>query len=189
VKSLVEMHGGTVRADSAGLDKGSTFTVRIPAELRRPTGPLAGPSSTDERVQGARRIVVVDDNVDAAESLAMFLEMAGHRTRIAHSGPDAIALAAEFSPEVVFLDIGLPGMSGYDVARQLRRQLTVHPLLVAVTGWGTADDKKRAASAGFDFHLTKPVDLQAIETLLARMRSGDSLKAALHDGKQRAGPR
>jgi CheY-like chemotaxis protein len=164
------MHGGTVSAHSAGLNRGSTFTVRIPLE-QAPGAASARGKEGDRAAARGRRILVVDDNVDAAESLAMFLELAGHRTRTAHSGPAALALAVDFRPEVAFLDIGLPGMNGYEVAAQLRRQLSPAPaVLVAVTGWGTAEDKHRATAAGFDLHLTKPVDLSSIETVLAHLR-------------------
>jgi len=174
VRSLVQMHGGTVTADSPGPDQGSTFVVRIPIEQAQPstTNDQAAANSAPAAV--GQRVLIVDDNVDAAETLAMFLEMSGNLARISHDGPDALAVAAEFQPEVVFLDIGLPGISGYEVAQQLRRQMVVPALLVAVTGWGTAEDKKRAADAGFDFHLTKPVDLAAIEGLLAKAGGNDA---------------
>ena len=179
VRRLVEMHGGTVSAASAGLNQGSTFTVRIPVGGSPPGAITARGRTGDVAAARGRRIMVVDDNVDAAESLAMYLELAGHRTRTAHSGPTAIAVALEFKPEVVFLDIGLPGMNGYEVAAQLRRQLSPAPaVLVAVTGWGTDEDKHRATAAGFDLHLTKPVDLSSIETVLAHLREHEHRAAA-----------
>jgi K+-sensing histidine kinase KdpD len=178
VRTLVQMHGGTVTADSAGPDLGSTFTVRIPLQPHRRASQHAE-ESTEAVAASARRIMIVDDNIDAAESLAEFLEISGNQIRTAHTGPEAIALALEFRPEVVFLDIGLPGISGYEVANQLRRQMKVPTILVAVTGWGTAEDKSRASAAGFDFHLTKPVDLHSIETLLAGLR-GEQPSATAH---------
>ena len=117
------------------------------------------------------RILVVDDNVDAAETMVMMLQLNGHETSSAHDGPKALAEAEAFRPDIVFLDIGLPGMSGYDVARQFR----AHPALrsahlVALTGWGTEDDKRKCMEAGFDLHLTKPVDPQDVDAVVADWR-------------------
>ncbi|HUQ09839.1 MAG TPA: response regulator [Steroidobacteraceae bacterium] len=117
--------------------------------------------ATDSRIAaGSHRILVVDDNVDAATSLAMLLELDGHDTRVAHSGIDALAAVTAFAPHVVFLDIGLPDLSGYDVARRLRSMagLETRPRLIALTGWGQAEDRLRSREAGFDAHLVKPVD-------------------------------
>jgi CheY-like chemotaxis protein len=120
-----------------------------------------------------RRVLVVDDNVDGAESLANMLQISGHEIRTAHSGPAALDAARPFIPEVVFLDIGLPGMNGYEVAKRLRAEPTLGgAVLVALTGWGSDDDKRRSREAGFDFHLTKPVELTAIERILARVVAG-----------------
>jgi CheY-like chemotaxis protein len=111
---------------------------------------------------------VVDDNVDGAESLALLLQISGHNTRTVHSGPEAIEAARTFKPEVVLLDIGLPGMNGYEVATQFRKDPALRgPLLVAITGWGTDEDKRQSSESGFDFHLTKPVEATAIDTILA----------------------
>ena len=116
------------------------------------------------------RVLVVDDNVDAAESRATLLELEGHDTRVAHDGDAAIALAREFQPEIVFLDIGMPGKDGYEVARALRgKPETQQAVLVALTGWGAKDDRARSRSAGFDYHLTKPAGLAAVEDLLSKM--------------------
>jgi CheY-like chemotaxis protein len=118
-----------------------------------------------------RRVLVVDDNVDAAETLTMLLELLGHEARAAHDGASALALARDFRPEITFLDIGLPGMSGHEVARQFRDDAGLAGcMLVALTGWGTEDDKRRCQEAGFDLHLTKPVDPAAIEEALACWR-------------------
>jgi CheY-like chemotaxis protein len=117
------------------------------------------------------RILVVDDNIDAAEALAMLLELRGNQTRIAHTGPVALDAAADFRPQVVFLDIGLPGLNGYEVARRMRADtLLPQPLLVALTGWGTDEDRRQAHAAGFDRHLVKPVDLGKLTAVLGSAR-------------------
>jgi CheY-like chemotaxis protein len=119
-------------------------------------------------------VLVVDDNVDGAESLAKVLQICGHQARTAHSGPEALDAARPFQPEVVLLDIGLPGRSGYEVAKRLRAEPSLSgAVLVALTGWGNDDIKRQSKEAGFDFHLTKPVEFTAIERILARVvRSG-----------------
>jgi PAS domain S-box-containing protein len=169
VKRLVELHGGTVEANSDGADQGSMFVVRLP--IAQTTG--AG----DEGTPGQRatasasfRVLVVDDNVDAAESLAALLEIDGHEARIAHDGETAVRMAAEFRPRVVFLDIGMPGKDGYQVARELRQlDATRDAILVALTGWGAQEDRARTRGAGFDHHLTKPAGLAAVEALLSQI--------------------
>ena len=114
-------------------------------------------------------MLVVDDNVDGAESLAKVLQICGHETRTAHSGPEALDAARPFKPDVVLLDIGLPGMNGYEVAKRLRGEPSLTgAVLVALTGWGSEDNKRQSREAGFDFHLTKPVEVTAIESILAR---------------------
>jgi PAS domain S-box-containing protein len=165
VRELVTLHGGTVKAGSAGPGRGSTFTVRLPlAEAKATVNPTPVRAETAQQ----RRVLVVDDNVDAAQMLAMLLEMYGHRTCTAHTGVEALDAAATFKPEVVFLDIGLPGMNGYEVARRLRSDPDVcDATLVALTGWGTDEDKSLAMQAGFDFHLTKPVETTAIDRVLS----------------------
>lgn len=183
VKKLVEMHGGTVAAASAGVGFGSTFTVRLPlaAEVPRPLDtPTGGTGRGMRRPTPGRRILVVDDNRDGAESLAMMLGLFGHRTNTAHDGVAALAAARAFGPEVVFLDIGLPGMDGYEVARRLRADPdTAGATLVALTGWGSEDDKRRSKEVGFDHHLTKPVDAAEVTALLAdRSGAGGWRKAA-----------
>jgi len=166
VRRIVEMHGGSVVAESDG-KSGSTFTVRLPLAMRsRDRGQSTGLSPQPDRVTKLR-VLVVDDNVDGAEMLSVFLDLSGHVTRLAHSGREALALVEEFEPHVVFLDIGLPDMSGYDVARALRaRSSTLQPRLVAVTGWGAEEDRRRAQDAGFDDHLVKPVDTKRVSVLL-----------------------
>ena len=171
VRRLVELHGGSVTAQSPGVGQGSTFTVRLPMTDPSTPAPPAAPSAAPAPAAPPLfRVLVVDDNVDAAESLAALLELDGHETRVAHDGDEAIARAAEFRPEIVFLDIGMPGKDGYEVARELRRDPCHRDtMLVALTGWGAQDDRARTKSAGFDHHLTKPAELPAVEELLAKM--------------------
>lgn len=172
VRKLVGMHRGTVTAESAGLGRGSTFTVRLPLA---PAESVDGaPNEFDEPsvlAQAPRRILVVDDNEDAAETLAMLLSLGGHDVRTAYTGPAGLAAAREFLPDVMFLDIGLPGMTGYEVVRTIRQDpaLGGRVVMVAVTGWGTEDDRSQAREAGFDHHLTKPVDPDRLLELLATL--------------------
>jgi signal transduction histidine kinase/ActR/RegA family two-component response regulator len=157
VRRLVALHGGTVEASSAGVGQGSTFTLRLPLAS---VGAAAKPNQNAAAVtlQQALRVLVVDDNEDAAECLAALLELQGHQIQLAHSGPDAVASVLAHAPDVVLLDIGLPGFDGYEVARRLRSQLGERvPRLIAVTGFGTADDQRRAHEAGFEAHLVKPI--------------------------------
>jgi len=170
VKKLVDMHGGTVQAESAGLGQGSTFTVRLPlAGTAHPGGPPVR-SQRNQRVTRSWRILVVDDNEDAAETLAAVLQMSGHTTKTCHSGLAAIDEVGSFAPEIVLLDIGLPGIDGYEVARRVRRMPGgADLLLVAVTGWGGENDRKRTREAGFDGHLTKPVEFERLESVLAQL--------------------
>lgn len=164
-RQLVELHGGTIQAHSEGLGKGSEFTLRLPLA---PAAAATAPRRTvPEEDSPGRRVLVVDDNVDAAESLRVMLELKGHDVRVAHDGAAALDAAERFGPEVVLLDIGLPRMDGYEVARRIRAMPGGEKLrLVALTGWGQEDDKRRAREAGFDEHLTKPVDS---DLLVARM--------------------
>jgi len=172
VRQLVEMHGGSVEAQSGGPGNGSRFTVRLPLApgtatqhaSAGDTAPAAAPDSA------GLRVLVVDDNVDAALTLAMILDIEGYATRVAHSGMQALEVAAAFLPAVIFLDIGMPGMDGYDTACALRRMPALdEPCLVALTGWGSEHDRARSREAGFDHHLTKPVDLGTVQQLLAGM--------------------
>jgi two-component system CheB/CheR fusion protein len=179
VHRLVELHGGRVEAGSDGLGKGSELVVHLPvlaAEIVAPA--LVAPPTPRKRAapppRGAsapRRVLVVDDNVDSAESMALLLSLKGYEVATAHDGPAALVKAAAFHPEAVLLDIGLPGLDGYQVATRLRgRRRTAKSLLVALTGYGQEEDRNRALQAGFDHHLTKPVDPQAIYDLLAPPR-------------------
>jgi len=166
VRKLVELHNGTVHAESAGVGRGSSFVVQIPRLADAEVGPEATVPEAP-RPSLPKKILVVDDNVDSAESLGAYLKMHGHSVRIEHTASAAIASQAEFQPDIMLLDIGLPGMSGYEVARRVRAGLAgADVFLVAITGWGSAQDKERAKAAGFNAHLTKPVDLEALEALV-----------------------
>jgi signal transduction histidine kinase/ActR/RegA family two-component response regulator len=167
VKSLVELHGGTVSCDSAGPGQGSRFVVTLP-RLRDPEAADRQTAAGASAAYGsALRILVVDDNEDAAGTLAMLLEVAGHKVLVEHAPGQALARAREAAPQVCLLDIGLPGMDGAELARRLRAQPeTAHALLVAVTGYGQDSDRARAREAGFDHHLVKPVDLDRLQALL-----------------------
>jgi signal transduction histidine kinase/DNA-binding response OmpR family regulator len=168
VQRLVELHGGTVKAQSAGLGQGSEFIVRLPLSARTPA--YVGARSEEKAPTAhSRRVLVVDDNRDGAESLALLLGLGGHKVRLVHDGPAALEAARADQPEVILLDIGLPGMDGYEVARQLRREEgTAKSLLVAMTGYGQAEDRRRTREAGFDLHLVKPVDPRELQEVLAQ---------------------
>ena len=171
VQRLVELHGGTVSAGSAGAGQGSTFLVRLP--LRCDAALPAPPATAGRAADQALRIVVVDDNADAGESLAALLDIMGHSTRVAHDGPAGYALAGEFAPHLAFLDIGLPGMSGHDLARAIRADPAMDAMvLVALTGWGSREDELLSREAGFDRHLTKPVDFAALDSVFSAMARG-----------------
>jgi signal transduction histidine kinase len=169
VKSLVELHGGHVHAFSAGPGQGSEFMVRLPL-MTKPL-PLPEDPDEDDRESApgpARRILVVDDIVDSAESLAVLLRLQGHEVKVAYDGTTALAAAQAAPPEVVLLDIGLPGMDGYQVARRLRQQPALRKtLVVALTGYGQEEDRRRCQEAGIDQHLVKPVNLTTLNRLLA----------------------
>jgi signal transduction histidine kinase len=174
VKRLVELHQGRVQVLSDGLGKGATFTVTLPcisAVDAQPRVRQSAPAAADSRVYG-RRVLVVDDNVDSAESIAAFLRLEGHEVKAVHDGLQALASLKVFDPHVVVLDIGLPGLDGYAVARQLRsRGDSSHMLLIAVTGYGQKEDRQRAAEAGFDYHFVKPADPREIQVAIERGRN------------------
>ncbi len=166
-RKLVEMHNGTLKATSAGTDQGSEFVMRLPLATTQETRQAVRKVVPLGRNPSELRILVVDDNKDAALSLGMILQMEGHKVQTAHDGPSALSAFAEFSPEAVFLDLGLPGMDGYTMAKRLREQCPADDLLlVAVTGYGADVDKARSRAAGFDHHLIKPVDFAELQRLL-----------------------
>jgi CheY-like chemotaxis protein len=168
-RRLVELHGGILTASSEGVGRGSEFVVRLPMTAGdevgapRPTGLKTIP------VSGAkRRVLVIDDSVDAAESTAALVRLWGHEVHVLHSGEDAAREVETFHPHVVLLDIGLPGKDGYDVARELRGLEHQESLVIAaVTGYGMAEDKHRSEEAGFDYHFVKPIDLDRLKTILS----------------------
>jgi CheY-like chemotaxis protein len=165
VERIVEMHGGRVEARSDGPGHGATFAVVLP---RSPDAEAASDQAADAARGGRpRRILIVDDNPDIAASLALFLELQGHTVSVTDSGTEAIAIAQQARPEIALLDVGMPGMDGYELARRLRASaLEPRPVLIAVTGWGTEKDKDKAMAAGFDRHLTKPVDPDRLVELI-----------------------
>lgn len=157
------MHGGEVMAQSSGPGRGSTFAVRLP-RIERPAARAADASTT---AVTPRQILIVDDNADAADTLAALLQLKGHQTQIAYSARDALQRAAAFRPDVALLDIGLPEMNGYELAQRLRALPHLGSLrLIALTGYGQAEDRQRGLAAGFDEHLVKPVVLSALERAL-----------------------
>jgi signal transduction histidine kinase len=181
VQQLVQLHGGRVAAHSAGIGQGSRFTVWLPlpghpAAASGTPSSVASPALPDQQSAGGDgtaqglNVLVVDDNVDAAETLAALLEFYGHQVSVAHSGTAALSRAAELLPRVVFLDIGLPDMSGFDAALALRKiDGMAQAKIIALTGWGTDADKQRSSAAGFDLHLTKPVDFDHVRDVLTRI--------------------
>ncbi len=170
VKSIVELHGGTVRACSEGANQGSEFTVSLPLlghGVRNGTQAGAAPEPT---VTVNQRILVVDDNRDAAESLEALLELLGAQVAVAFNGADALVKAEAFDPSIAILDIGMPGMDGCELARRLRAHPRLHGIgLIALTGWGQPDDRLRIARAGFDYHLLKPVDVDELTAALQKL--------------------
>jgi signal transduction histidine kinase/HAMP domain-containing protein len=167
-RHLVEMHGGSIGVASEGRGRGSRFTVRIPIAASAVAPQARAPAEARAPKVPSKRVLLADDNEDFAAGTAAILEMLGHDVRVAHDGAEALALAQAFKPEIAFLDIGLPRLNGYELARQLRQlPLAQRPFLVAVTGWGQDSDVQRSREAGFDLHLVKPVDFQRIEAILA----------------------
>jgi CheY-like chemotaxis protein/anti-sigma regulatory factor (Ser/Thr protein kinase) len=176
VKRLAQLHGGSVEASSDGAGRGSRFVVRIPVAGSAAVtagAPRAGIGADGTRVATRRRVLVVDDNADAAASQAAMLRLMGHEVESAPDGFSALETAAAFRPDLVLLDIGMPKLNGYDVCRRMRREpWGAGVLIVAVTGWGQDADKRRAREAGFDLHLTKPMDPAAVAVLLESAPAG-----------------
>jgi signal transduction histidine kinase/ActR/RegA family two-component response regulator len=166
VKRLVEMHGGYVRVSSAGEGRGSDFVLGLPLLTAAPVVEVAGARSV-RRGGRARRVLIADDNIEAADALRRLLELQRHQVEVVHDGEAAVEALSHSEPEVVLLDISLPGMDGLEVARRIRARGGAHrPLLVAVTGLGRDEDRRRSAEAGFDHHLVKPIDLASLAALL-----------------------
>jgi len=181
VRRLVEMHHGHVEAYSAGPGKGSAFTVRLPMVNRRSA---VDPEPTPARVRSetcAKRVLVVDDNEDAAELLGFMLEQEGFEAVIVKDGPAALESAGAVLPNVVILDIGLPGMNGYEVAMRLRQDKRLSDVaIIALSGFGSPEDKRRALDAGFDLHLTKPVFAEDLRQALGAVRPSPLVSASQH---------
>jgi CheY-like chemotaxis protein/two-component sensor histidine kinase len=181
-RRLVELHGGSMTAVSAGSGQGSTFTIelnlvsssdRSPSTELVPASPVEMASADDPI-----RVLVVDDNVDAAEMLAEALRIQGHHVGVAHDGPAALALVEQFEPDVALLDIGLPVMDGFDLAQRLKRRLSAHPpKFIAVTGYGQPSDRARSKQAGFDEHLVKPIDLARLTAIVSSISASSATNA------------
>jgi CheY-like chemotaxis protein len=166
VRKLVALHGGEVGAQSAGQGRGSRFTVRLPVTDAVPVGKTNAPVSSDERT--GQRVLVIDDNRDAAASMSMLLETMGADARVAGDGETGVAVFETFHPALVFLDLGMPGMDGFETARRLRATPAGRAAtLVALTGWGGEDTRARTKAAGFDLHLTKPASVEDVRRVLA----------------------
>lgn len=169
VKHLAELHGGSAEAFSAGPGRGSEFTVRIPSEPHPPEESRPGARGTPV-ADRPMSFLIVDDNEDTAIALAQLLELMGHKVATAHEGHSAIAAALATRPEIILLDIGLPGLDGYEVARRVRRQGLAGSTIIAITGYGNPEDRKLSREAGFDHHLVKPVDYNVLAALLGLPR-------------------
>jgi signal transduction histidine kinase/CheY-like chemotaxis protein len=179
VQGIVTLHGGQVDVRSDGPGRGSAFAVRLPISLALPTT-VRAVAPEPERGSVSRRVLVVDDNADGAEAMAMLLRFKGHHVQTAHDGVAAIAAAERFHPEAILLDIGIPGLNGYQVCERIRAQAWGRGMLiVAQTGWGQAQDRARSQAAGFDAHLTKPVDPDVVQDLLVSARGADSSRSGV----------
>ncbi|WP_187395073.1 hybrid sensor histidine kinase/response regulator [Pigmentiphaga aceris] len=175
-RQLIHMHGGTLRAESDGLGKGATFTVRLPMAAEPESERAAPGAATEAENLASQEILVVDDNIDAADSFTTMLELSGHVVTTVYTGADALAAVAKRRPSLVFCDIGMPGMNGYEVAERIRADASLAPVrLIAVTGWGRDEDKRLALEAGFDAHLAKPIAWAAVEAVLTAQEPGEAL--------------
>ena len=185
VRHLVQLHGGKVEAHSAGINLGSEFIVRLPRLSQQTAVASAGIAMPAARetasLRQSRRILVADDNVDSATSLSMLLRIENHEVQEAHDGIEAIELLAQFRPEVAFVDIGMPRLDGYGVARWLREQAWGRDvMLIALTGWGQEEDRQRTKAAGFNSHITKPVDPVALLEIIGALASGTMNESLMH---------
>jgi CheY-like chemotaxis protein/anti-sigma regulatory factor (Ser/Thr protein kinase) len=163
VWQLVEMHGGTVTVHSAGTDQGSEFVVRLPLAEKSPRRMPSSDTENTRTPEAARRILIVDDNHDSADAVALILQLDGHDVKTVYSGFDALDLVEEFKPHAVLLDIGMPQLNGYQVAQRLRMQeWGKNVLLIAQTGWGQEEDIRQCREAGFNHHVTKPIDFRKL---------------------------
>jgi CheY-like chemotaxis protein len=173
VRWLVELHGGTVTASSPGVGHGSQFQIRLPLGANGVFGNgIAVPGTSKRADETARtfRVLIVDDNIDAAQTLSALLEIAGHQTMVAHDGDQGLRITKQFNPEVIFLDIGMPGMNGYEVARAVRKTPDMKTVvIIALTGWGAEQDRELSKEAGFNAHLTKPASLASVNFLLSKI--------------------
>jgi len=171
VKRLVEMHGGTVSAESRGPEQGSTFIVRIPLAAEGAPAANSEPVAVAGPAGHRLEILVVDDNRDSAVTLARLLKMQGHLVKTAHDGPETLRLLANYRPHLILLDLGLPGMSGYEVARRIRESTVLRNVtMVALTGWGQEEDRRRTREAGFDHHMVKPADPNELESIVSSIQ-------------------
>jgi CheY-like chemotaxis protein len=173
VRNLVELHGGSVEARSSGIGHGSEFTIRLPILKEAPQIAQSENPGQHQSDRVCRRILIVEDHADAARSLGLLLTLRGHEVRTARDGPTALKIAEALVPEVVLLDIGLPGgLSGYEVAEWFWRREARKPLLVAMTGYGQEADQRRSQEAGIDYHLVKPLDLGKLDQLVTKLKRG-----------------
>jgi CheY-like chemotaxis protein len=167
-KGIIDLHGGRIEVSSPGPGCGSQFTVRLPGASRARAAVVEPRVAINGRAAPNKRILLADDNRDAAESLAIILRLEGHEVHLAHDGPAALAAFEANKPDVALLDIGMPRANGYEVARQIRAEPGGRDvLLIAITGWAQDSDKARSRAAGFDHHLTKPIEPQSLIELLA----------------------
>jgi CheY-like chemotaxis protein len=174
-KGLMQLHGGRLEVNSAGPGEGSEFLICLPRSLIVEPPPPQAPPSEPKPETKPRRILVADDNVDSAESVSMLLKLSGHEVHLAHTGADALEAAERVRPDIGIFDIGMPDLSGYEVAERIRHEAWGENItLIAVTGWGQESDKRRALAAGFDHHLTKPVDPEELELLFDAPARGNA---------------
>ena len=168
MRRILELHGGRIEAHSAGLGTGSEFIVRLPALPANMGAIPAAQNDSSLSASASRRVLIVDDNADSTQSMALIARSWGHEVATARDGTEALALARDFRPDTALVDIGLPGMDGYELAHRLRQDLDGQGLqLVAMTGYGRTEDREAAHAAGFDVHLVKPADLEVLRRVLA----------------------